>query len=119
MKHLIELTESNFDREVLKTTGPVVVDFYAHWCGPCKMTAPLLEQFATEFDGKLKFTKLNVDDSPQLTGRYGITGVPTLMLFEDGKQIDRVVGVNSLQALKTWIERAAASAPLAPNESTV
>ena len=119
MKHLIELTESNFEREVLKTAGPVVVDFYAPWCGPCKMIAPLLEQFATEFDGKLKFAKLNVDDSPRLTGRYGITGVPTFMLFEDGRQIDRVVGVNSLQALKAWIERAAAGTPLILSASAV
>ena len=102
-QNIIELTEATFDREVLKATGPVVVDFYAPWCGPCKMIAPLLEQLAGEFSGTLKFAKLNVDDAPELAGRYGVRGVPTLMLFGAGQVIDQAVGVDALKTLQTWI----------------
>jgi len=81
MKNIIELTEDNFETEVLRATGPVLVDFYAPWCGPCMMIAPLLEQFAADFAGKVKFAKVNIDHAPALTSEYEITGVPTLMLF--------------------------------------
>jgi thioredoxin 1 len=104
MKNIIELTESNFDPEVLQAPGPVLVDFYAPWCGPCKMLAPLLEQLAGEFAGRVKFAKLNVDEAPEPAGQYNITGVPTLMLFRGGKVIDRVVGLSSLRALKALLE---------------
>ena len=112
-QNIIEVTEATFDREVLKATGPVVVDFYAPWCGPCKMIAPLLEQLAGEFSGSLKFAKLNVDDAPELAGRYGVRGVPTLMLFGAGQVIDQAVGVDALKTLQIWIERAMAAAPQA------
>jgi thioredoxin len=107
MKNTIELDETNFDPEVLQAAGPVLVDVYAPWCGPCKMLAPLLEQLAGEFTGKIKFAKLNVDDAPELAGRYDITGVPTLMLFRDGKPVDQMVGLAAPRALKTWLEKAA------------
>ena len=107
MKNIIELTEANFEQEVLKAEGPVVVDFYAPWCGPCKMLAPLLEQLAAEFDGKIKFAKLNVDDAPEVAGRYGITGVPALMVFRSGKAVERMAGVAAPRALKAWLEKAA------------
>ena len=113
MKNMIELTEATFDTEVLKNAGPVVVDFYAPWCGPCKMIAPLLEQLAGGFSGTLKFAKLNVDDAPEWAGRYGVRGVPTLMLFGAGKVIDQAVGAGALKTLQTWIERAVAAAPQA------
>ena len=109
--NIIELTEATFDREVLKATGPVVVDFYAPWCGPCKMIAPLLEQFADEFSGTLKIAKLNVDDAPQWAGLYGVKGVPTLMLFGGGRMVEQAVGINALGTLKIWIERAIATPP--------
>ena len=112
-QNIIELTEATFDREVLKATGLVVVDFYAPWCGPCKMIAPLLEQLADEFSGSLKFAKLNVDDAPEWAGRYGVRGVPTLMLFGAGQVIDQAVGAGALKNLQTWIERAMAAAPQA------
>ena len=112
-QNIIEVTEATFDREVLKATGPVVVDFYAPWCGPCKMIAPLLEQLAGEFSGSLKFAKLNVDDAPELAGRYGVRGVPTLMLFGAGQVIDQAVGAGALKNLQTWIERAMAATPQA------
>jgi len=113
MKNMIELTEETFDREVLKASGLVVVDFYAPWCGPCKMIAPLLEQLAGEFSGTLKFAKLNVDDAPEWAGRYGVRGVPTLMLFGAGQVIDQAVGAGALKTLQTWIERAMAATPQA------
>jgi thioredoxin 1 len=107
MKNIIELTEANFEQEVLKAEGPVVVDFYAPWCGPCKMLAPLLEQLAGELAGKLKFAKLNVDDAPELSADHEITGVPTLMLFRDGKVVDRVVGFPGPRVFKAWLDKAA------------
>ena len=85
---------------MLKAAGPVLVDFYAPWCGPCKMLAPLLEQLAGEFDGRVKFAKLNVDDAPELAGHYDITGVPTLMLFRGGNVIDQMVGLASPGLIK-------------------
>jgi thioredoxin 1 len=111
MKNIVELSENTFETEVLRAATPVLVDFYAPWCGPCKMLAPLLEQLAGEFAGKVKFAKLNVDDAPGLSGRYRITGVPTLMLFRDGRNIDQMVGFASPKALKAWLEGAAAAAP--------
>ena len=108
MKNIIELNESNFESQVIQAAGPVLVDFYAPWCGPCKMLAPLLEQLAGEFTGRIQFAKLNVDDATDIAGSYGITGVPTLMLFNGGKAVDRIVGLVPPQSLKTWLEKAAA-----------
>jgi thioredoxin 1 len=110
MKNIIELTEANFEQEVLKAEGPVLVDFYAPWCGPCKMLAPLLEQLAGEFAGKLQFAKLNVDDAPELSADHDITGVPTLMLFRGGKAADRVVGFPGPRQLKAWVDKASGAA---------
>ena len=107
MKNIIELTEDNFETEVLKATGPVLVDFYAPWCGPCKMLAPLLEQFAADFAGQVKFAKLNIDQAPTLAGEYEITGVPTLMLFSGGDAVDQVVGFSGPRQFKAWLEKAA------------
>jgi thioredoxin len=107
MKNIIELSEQSFDREVLGAALPVVVDFYAPWCGPCKMLAPLIEQVAGEFQGRILFGKLNVDDAPQLAGTLQITGVPTLMLFRGGQLVDTKVGLLPPRALKAWLEQAA------------
>ena len=108
MKNMIELTETNFETEVLQASGPVVVDFYAPRCGPCKMLAPILEQLAPQFEGRVKFVKLNVDEASELAARYGIAGVPTLALFRSGQKIDTLVGLSSPRALKSWLEAAAA-----------
>jgi thioredoxin 1 len=107
MKNIIELTEDNFETEVLTATGPALVDFYAPWCGPCKMLAPLLEQFAADFAGKVKFAKLNIDHAPALADEYEITGVPTLMLFRGGETVDQVVGFSGPRQFKAWLEKAA------------
>ncbi len=104
MKNLVEISEHNFETEVLQAPTPVVVDFYAPWCGPCKMIAPLLEQFAAEFEGRIKFAKVNVDDAPELAGRYEVTGVPTLASFQGGQLADTMVGFGGTKALKSWLE---------------
>jgi thioredoxin 1 len=117
MKNLTELTETTFEAEVLQSDLPVLVDFYAPWCGPCKMLAPLLEQFAAEFQGRIKFTKLNVDDASELAGKYEITGVPTLMLFRGGQATATQVGMVSPKALKVWLESAASAIPNVPAAS--
>jgi thioredoxin 1 len=107
MKNIVELTEGNFESEVLQATQPVMVDFYAPWCGPCKMIAPLIEQLAVEYDGRLKFAKANVDETPELAAALQITGVPTLMLFRDGKPVDSLVGFPGPRGLKLWLDKAA------------
>jgi len=109
MKNMVELTKIGFESEVRRTSGLVLVDFHAPWCGPCKMLAPYLEQLAGEFAGRIKFAKLNVDEAPEIAGRYDITGVPTLLLFRNGEPIDSVVGMASPQAMKKWLENALAA----------
>jgi thioredoxin 1 len=113
MKNIIELNETNFEPEVLQAAGPVLVDFYASWCGPCKMLAPFLEQLAVEFTGQMKFAKLNVDDAPELAGHYDVTGVPTLMLFRGGKAVDQMVGLLAPGLLKIWLGKAAGETVIA------
>lgn len=108
MNNIVEVTESNFANEVLQATVPVVVDFYAPWCGPCKMLGPLLDQLAGEFQGRLKFVKLNVDNAPELASNYDVTGVPTLASFNGGQLLDTMVGLAAPKALKAWLEAAAA-----------
>ena len=113
MQHIIELTETSFEQEVLKAAIPVVVDFYAPWCGPCQMIAPLLEQFGGEFAGRLKFAKANVDEAPGLAASFAIAGVPTLMLFRGGERVDQVVGFPGPRPFKAWLEQAANAAVMA------
>lgn len=109
MKNIVELTETSFETEVLRAAGPVLVDFYAPWCGPCKMLAPLLEQLAGELAGQVKFAKLNVDAAAELAGHYGLTGVPTLLLFRDGQRVDQMVGIAPPATLKRWLAQHAAA----------
>ena len=106
-KNIIELTEANFETQVLRASGLVLVDFYAPWGEPCKMLAPLLEQFAPNFAGKVKFAKVNIDDSAALAGEYEISSVPTLMVFRNGEPVDQVEGFYGPRTFKAWLDKAA------------
>ena len=115
MSKIAELNEENVDQVIAAATTPVVVDVYAPWCGPCKMLAPLMEQLADHFAGRIQFFKVNVDEAPEIAGRFEITGVPTLLLFCDGKLRDTIVGLASPRALLTKLEALAAN----PTEARV
>ncbi len=88
----IEITDANFEQEVLKSELPVLIDFWAVWCGPCKMIAPMVAELAEEYDGKVKIGKLDIDNNQEVSVKYGIRSIPTLLLFKDGKIIDQIVG---------------------------
>ncbi len=105
MKHTIEIKEANFEWEVLQSTQPVLVDFWAQWCGPCKMFAPLLDEIAVEQNGRAKVVKVNVDESPMLAQRYNIQSIPTLLYFAGGEVRDRTVGAVSKQSIISKLER--------------
>jgi len=92
MSNLIQITEANFAAEVLNAKMPVLVDLWATWCGPCKMIEPTIEEIAREYNGKLKVAKLNVDDNQQLATKYGVRSIPTLLLFQNGKVKDQIIG---------------------------
>jgi thioredoxin 1 len=98
-KNVIELTDANFDQEVLKASEPVLVDFTAAWCGPCKVLAPVVEKLADEAGGKYKVGKLDIDDAPAITQRYGIRGVPTVLVFKNGEKIGQHVGLTNKETL--------------------
>jgi len=93
----MEFTDANFDQEVLKSNQPVLVDFWAPWCGPCKMIAPIVAEISTEYAGKLKVGKLNTDDNQGTASRYGVMSIPTVMIFKNGQMVARIVGAQSKQ----------------------
>ncbi len=102
----VHVTDSTFDTEVLGADVPVVVDFWAEWCGPCKQISPALEEIAGDMGGKIKVAKVNIDDNPQAPSRYGIRGIPTLLLFNGGELVDRKVGADSKRNIESWISGA-------------
>jgi thioredoxin 1 len=103
MSEIKYVSDASFETDVLKSTGPVLVDYWAEWCGPCRMIAPILDEVATEFKGKLTVAKLNVDESQAVPGKYGIRGIPTLMLFKDGAVVGTKVGALSKSQLTAFI----------------
>jgi thioredoxin 1 len=101
-----KVSDATFEAEVLKASEPVVVDFWAEWCGPCKMIAPALDELAGAMDGKVKIVKLNVDENPDTASKYGIMSIPTLMIFKNGELASRQVGAAPKQKLEQWIKAA-------------
>ena len=101
MKHV---TDSSFESDVLKASGPVLVDFWAEWCGPCKMIAPFLDDLATDMAGKVTVAKVNIDENPATPGKYGVRGIPTLMIFKDGQVAATKIGALPKSKLYEWVE---------------
>ncbi len=103
MSDTAKVTDQSFEADVINSIEPVVVDFWAEWCGPCRLIAPALEEIASEMKGKIKIAKLNVDENPGVANKYGIRSIPTLLLFKDGKQIGTKVGAGPKSELFNWI----------------
>lgn len=101
---IVSVTDDTFETEVLKSTGPVLVDYWAEWCGPCKMIAPVLEEIAKEYGGRVKVAKLNIDENPATPPKYGIRGIPTLMLFKNGNVEATKVGAVSKSQLSAFLD---------------
>lgn len=101
----INFTDADFQEKVIKSAKPVLVDFFADWCGPCKMLAPVIEELAKEFEGKWVVGKCNVDENPTVSGEYGIQSIPALLIFEDGKVVDKILGFQSKENLMKKLEQ--------------
>ncbi len=105
-QNTVAVTDDSFDTDVLKASGPVLVDFWAEWCGPCKMIGPALEEIAAEMKGKVVIAKVNIDDNPESPNTYGVRGIPTMILFKDGKPVATKVGAAPKSVLKDWVSGA-------------
>ena len=102
----MHVSDASFESDVLKSDLPVVVDFWAEWCVPCKQIGPALEEIASEMKGRVKVAKVNIDDNPTAPSKYGIRGIPTLLIFKDGQIVERKVGADSKRGIANWIEDA-------------
>src|SRR5690349_9177657 len=107
-ENIKHITDASFEGDVLKSERPVLVDFWAEWCGPCKMIAPILEELADEYEGRVKIAKINIDEQQQLAAEYGIRAIPTLLLFDKGQVADQIVGQRSKRDLKASFDRVVA-----------
>ena len=105
MSNVCPVSSDTWEKEVAQASGLVLVDFWAVWCGPCQMVAPIVDELAKEYNGKLKVMKLNTDDNPDVAGRYGIMSIPTLLFFRGGQPVDKVVGAVPKKVLKDAIDR--------------
>lgn len=112
MSKPMEVSDAQFDQEILKSDQPVLVDFWAPWCGPCRMVGPIVEELAGEYEGRLKVAKVNTDLNQSHAARLGIQGIPTLIFFRDGREVDRVVGALPKAALKQRVDQVLATAPV-------
>lgn len=106
MLHVISANDASFQKEVISSSTPVLVDFWAEWCGPCRMLAPVLEEVAQELKGTVKVVKVNVEESPEAATQYGITSIPSLMLIENGQLVDSMTGFKPKSALVDWVKGA-------------
>ncbi len=104
----VEVNEKSFEEQVLKSNSPVLVDFWAPWCGPCRRVAPIVEELAEEYDGLVGFTKVNTDENPSIASRYSVFSIPTLIVFKDGQPVEQIVGFKPKGELKKHIDRALA-----------
>ena len=105
--NIVVVTQENFAKEVLESAGPVLVDFWAEWCGPCKMIAPVLDELAEEYDGRAKICKVNIDEQQGLATEYGVRAIPTLLVFNHGQVAEQMVGARSKRDLKASLDRVA------------
>lgn len=105
-ENLTELSDASFEAEILQSSTPVLVDFWAPWCGPCRVVGPLVEELAQQYQGRIKVAKMNVDNNPVTPGKYGIRGIPTLILFKNGEAVDQIVGAVPKGQIEAMLQKA-------------
>lgn len=105
-EHLTEVSDATFETEILQAATPVLVDFWAPWCGPCRVVGPIVEELAQQYAGRIKVAKMNVDNNPVTPGKYGIRGIPTLILFKDGEAVDQIVGAVPKGQIEALLQKA-------------